>query len=115
MQQKISENRQDSFWYHGEIARKGKWYICAEGDIAIRFEDGRIEHNDRAVSKVIDDNRYLIDDDLQRFEFLNNNWFSLYHDEEDILDCIYDTYDEAIEVLKDVDDSIYMNPWEEDQ
>lgn len=82
--EKISDNKIDSFWYHGdEIARVQlpdgtKYYAESRGEIAVAFEeDGTYYKGQQAVEMAnklgLTDEKLgeLFDQDLVR----NNNWF----------------------------------------
>jgi hypothetical protein len=108
---KISDDKQDSFWYFGKtiaILRKEDMEIevLAAGEIAVSFEeDGYICHNEEAVECAND--KCLTDKDLEEIRnttgFINNNWFEFringgYADEFGG-DVAYE-YDEAMETAK---------------
>ena len=113
---KISADKQDPFWYHGEdIARiqfpnGTKIYAETRGEIELRLEEGGTKFKgDNAVTEAInlgwnDENLEKIsEDDLAIFM----NWFVVVMvdiDGETISDdlAIGDTYDEIIELLKEV-------------
>ena len=111
--EKISEDRNDSFWYRGkEIARiqfpnGTKLYAEAQGEIRIQFEEGGVHWKGaKAVEEAFD--RGLTDNDLD--ELANNdlmdmnNWFVIIKVDingevvgDDL--AIGDDYDHAIELL----------------
>jgi len=114
IQKKLSKNRQESFWYNGEVAniKKGNYIISliATGDIRVQFEEnGQIYTNNKAVKEAF--KRNLTDKDLRKIgEFdgwHNNNWFEIeitYNGEyfTEANSNIEYTYDEAIDMLKDI-------------
>lgn len=113
--EKISEDRADSFWYHGkEIARVQfpngkKLYAEASGEIGLYFdEDGDVFKGQNAVDEAI--NRNLKDSDLDELgiqdRWRNNNWFVIIMVDingnvcsDDI--AIGDDYDHAIQLLNE--------------
>lgn len=114
--EKSSPDRQEAFWYHGEdIARiqfmnGKKLYAETRGEIELRLEeDGTKFKGNNAVTEALnlgwtDENlAKLSEDDLTIFM----NWFVIVMvdiDGETISDdlAIGDTYDEIIELLKEV-------------
>lgn len=123
--EKISEDKIDSFWYHGkDIARiqypnGTKIYAEASGDIGLYFEeDGDVFKGQNAVDEAI--KRNLTDKDLDQLgiedRWRNNNWFVIIKVDingEVIGDDlgIGDNYDHAIEILKEV--AKQENPYKE--
>ena len=112
---KIAEDKQDSFWYKDDIAYAGfpngkKLYAEARGVIEIMLEvDGDTFKGDEAVAEA--NRRKLNDtdlDDISAFDgFGNSNWFSftLVDPDGETLNNDYpivSTYDEAIEMLKEL-------------
>ena len=116
------DNREDSFWYHGQdIARVQfpngrKVYAESRGEIRIQFEeDGTFYKGAQAVEMARDLN--LFDSDLNKIglEFDGwdmNNWFAIIEvdaDGERVGDdlAIVGSYDEAIETLVKLSAELY--------
>jgi hypothetical protein len=110
---KISPERNDSFWYSGKDVAKvslpsgSGLFAEAVGEIRLYFEeDGDVFKNINAVEEALD--RNLTDDDLNKIgEFdgwVNNNWFRIIkvNANGDMISddlAIGGDYDEAIELL----------------
>lgn len=110
IQPRISAKHKDPFWYYGMIAKCGKFYVAAVGDIRINCT----KHNDLCYDnkprnccclnpKTDKDIAFGSDFD-QPFYFENNNWFEFLgidQDDDPGCDVCFD-YDEAIETLKEL-------------
>jgi hypothetical protein len=106
---KISDDKQDSFWYFGEIIailRKQdiEIEIAASGQIAVNFKSD-VYYNEEAVEFA--NNNSLTDKDLEKIRntigFINNNWFEFRINGEYTDDFGGDVayeYDEAINAAK---------------
>ena len=120
IQAKIAENKQESFWYEGQIATietdHGVYSLEACGDIRLDFgEPDDVYKNWSAVEHAND--LGLTDNDLEllrdRDAFGNNNWFEVVciRENGEVDSCIGDvdyTYDDAIVMLETaVEDEIY--------
>jgi hypothetical protein len=90
---------EDSFWYDGHIKSNGEYSLYATGDIKIITPQGEVYRDGQAVEYAIEKN--LTDKDLEKFEFLNNNWFEIIDRDNNSID-ICDTYTEALSILKDL-------------
>ena len=121
-QEKLAENRIESFWYDGQIAivetERFTYALIAAGDKSVYFEEeGDNYRGHKAVEEASyrelndDDIKVLFDNDM----FGNNNWFEIVgydkNDNNNVLsvDCdVAYEYDEGIEMLKSyVEGEIY--------
>ena len=111
---KISDDRNDSFWYFGDqiatLEYQGKKLsVEARGEIRVQFEkNGDHFKNDRAVEEAI--NMSFTDKQLAKLNNIdgwhNNNWFAITEiDSEgnigDDIDIAH-TYDEAMNVAQEI-------------
>lgn len=97
-QTKLAENKQDSFWYSGTIATKGKFTLVATGEIKV-FYKGETLNEYQALEYA--ESKNWTDKDLAKFNFDMNNWFEVYEigsGEGEVLD----NYDEAIKYLQEI-------------
>lgn len=107
IQKKIDKKHTDVFWYDGNIANIGDYYLRASGSIKVMFkEGGEWYQNGQALDIVWD--KKLTDKKLERLYnngmFDMNNWFEVVHYEKECVegvmgDVAYD-YDEGIELLQ---------------
>ena len=128
LQKSLGKNRQDSFWYDGQVAvidtDHGTYSLEACGEIRVMFEEnGKDYRNGRAVEEAWD--RNLTDKDLNKIgEFdgwINNNWFEVvlipHEDNIGVLSAIgdvADTYSDGVEMLKQyAKDEVYKAELEE--
>ena len=110
--QKLSEDRQDSFWYNGDVAyvnllSGNKLYLEATGEIRLAFEeDGIFYKGIQAVEMARD--KGLNDEGLNELGiqdlFGNNNWFVVIkvNAEGDVISddlTVVHSYDEGIKQL----------------
>ena len=97
IQEKL-ENREEAFWYEGEIAKEGNCILIASGDIRVTFLNGEHHRDQQAVDYAIE--LGYTDKDLSNLNYDNNNWFEVISDtgESTMGDVAY-TYDEGIELL----------------
>ena len=116
VQDKISEDREESFWYNGDIAyvnllSGNKMYLEANGEIRVCFEEDADQSfkDDEAREEALD--RGLTDKDLRKIDehdgFGNNNWFEIVKvdAEGNLIDEGWDVcfdYDEGITALLDI-------------
>jgi len=111
LQKKIGKNRQDSFWYDGQIAvidtDHGMYSLEACGEKRVMFEENGDDYcGYRAVEEAW--NRKLTDKGLNKIDqfdgWINNNWFEVVCIKDDFVDSaigdVADTYDEGILMLK---------------
>jgi hypothetical protein len=111
--QKLSEDRQDSFWYNGDVAyinllSGNKLYLEATGEIRLAFEvDGMFYKGIQAVEMARD--KGLNDEGLNELGiqdlFGNNNWFVVIkvNGNGDVISddlTVVHSYDEGIKQLK---------------
>ena len=98
----------DPFWYDGMIARMGKYYVAAVGEIRIHCrEHGNLCYDSKArncccLNPENDDDIAFGSDEDKPFWFVNNNWFEFLgvdQDDDPYIDVCFD-YDEAIKTLK---------------
>ena len=110
LQKSFGKNRQDSFWYDGQIAtgKVGKATLSLEtaGTIRVMFEEnGELYRDTQAVKEALD--RNLTDKNLKEIivfdGWSNSNWFQIYSDTTGIAinNDVASSYDEAIEMLKE--------------
>ena len=110
---KISEVRQEAFWYYdfSSIARYQfpngkKLYVGISGDIDIQFDEDRRARGSNAVREA--ELRNMDDESIvYECEWLLNNWFAIH-----LVDIegnvigddlgVAHTYDDAIELIKQV-------------
>jgi len=114
--EKLGEDKNDSFWYYNDVIAKvvksdGKTlYAESHGEIRVLFEeDDTWYKNQQAVDKAVDLD--LTDENLDKLNehdgWGNNNWFTIIEVDKDGNCCgddlgICHTYDEAIEMLKEI-------------
>jgi hypothetical protein len=108
---KLADNRQDSFWYDGQVATitdgKNTISIEAQGEIRVQLGeddnymlDGKEARKEALKRKMLDVDLNL----LNAFDgWQNNNWFAFYWIENDEYktDISYE-YDNAIETAKNI-------------
>jgi hypothetical protein len=107
VQHKISDDKNDSYWYDGLIAFTGKYQLFARGEIKMMMvdEDGnyvgmydgkardnyKSPENDKDLEKVYAcEGGYITD---------NNNWFEINVFDEPDFGLVVNNYDEGIERL----------------
>jgi hypothetical protein len=109
LQKSMGKDRQDSFWYHGIIAKTKTRILEACGDIGITYR-GRTEWDEDAVAWAL--KMKWKDNDLKKVVWQNNNWFEVLSVErrEDGVDFITGgegevahTYKDAIKALKQLE------------
>lgn len=111
VQEKISKDHNDSFWYDGVIATKGDYKLIACGDIRFYYNDKDGNYLGMYDSKCRDDfpepkndkdleNMYLGENGFVCDE---NNWFEIINIYGDTIADIYGNYDEALEALKELE------------
>lgn len=110
LQPRIDDKHQDSLWYDGLIAETEHFELFASGEIRILRNDkdgkylgmfdgksrddfGTIE-DDEDISRIFNSEEYYID---------MNNWFEIVEKNSDELGEVYHGYDDAIEILKDLE------------
>jgi len=113
VKQKLSEDRQDSFWYDGDVAyinllSGNKLYLEATGEIRLAFGiDENYLKGVEAVEKALDDG--LNDEGLNELGiqdlFGNNNWFVVIkvNGHGDVISddlTVVHSYDDGIKQLK---------------
>ena len=75
VQEKLSEEKQDSFWYdEGAVLVKGNFTVYALGEIKVTI-DNEVYNEYQALEYAEEHN--FTDKDLEKFEFLMNNWFEI--------------------------------------
>jgi hypothetical protein len=116
IQPQLSDKRQDSFWYNGQVATvsNGKRTISIEaiGELRIYLdEDGDLLCNDEARKEAL--RRNYRDVDVHTCAawdgWVNSNWFALYDVENDEYLQEYDVidrYDDALTLAKGVVDQL---------
>ena len=112
VKEKISEEKQDSFWYNGDVAyinllSGNKMYAEATGEIEFIFDvDGDKFKGQNAVDEAI--NRNWTDEELNAVDnhdgWIHNNWFVVIKTNAngDVVGddfAVVHSYDEAIEML----------------
>jgi hypothetical protein len=112
VKEKISEDKQDSFWYNGDVAyinllSGNKMYAEATGEIEFIFDvDGDKFKGQNAVDEAI--NRNWTDEELNAVDnhigWIHNNWFVVIKTNAngDVVGddfAVVHSYDEAIEML----------------
>jgi hypothetical protein len=111
---KISDKHEDSFWYNGLIAETEHHELIANGEIDMRREgDNNFRCNgfkswDETCDKdnVIYDPQFSNDNDLKEpYYFEMNNWFEILEKDSSGLGEVCDTYTQAIQTLKEMEDN----------
>lgn len=94
----------DSFWFEDiTVATKGDYVLIPCGEVQVMTPEGDILNQYEAIEYAEDHN--WKDKDLDKFEFLMNNWFEIQKDLGNTfepLDIISYDYDEAINELKNI-------------
>ena len=93
-QEKISENKQDSFWYDGLIAENNGFKVYAVGEIKLLFNDGVFYSNYHAVEYAEQQN--LDDETIVDLYFDMNNWFEIFYPDGESYVPDNQFYDEVI-------------------
>lgn len=111
LQSRIDDKHLDSLWYDGLIAETEHYQLIATGDIRINRLDengqyvgmydgksrdsfGEIE-DDEDISRIFNSDEYYVD---------MNNWFEIVcKSDPDEIGEVYDTYDDGIEMLKELE------------
>lgn len=106
------KDREDSFWYDGDIAQLGKYVLVAVGEIRIILyeADGSTERYDDEKAREEAINRGYTDKDIINesivAEWLNNNWFEVVATDGSYgySNCgdVTENYDSGIDLLKEV-------------
>ena len=87
-QKPVADDKLDSFWYDGAIARKGNLTLWACGDVRLSCDCH--PNNDDELGECYD-----------KEHFIFNNWFDIVDDDNNSLDEVCGTYDDAIKTLKE--------------
>lgn len=110
VQPKISGKHNDSIWYDGLIAETEHYQLFASGDVRINrigadgsykgMYDGKARddfweiENDDDLARIYDNTECYVD---------MNNWFEIVEKDNDELGEVYDSYDDGIKILKDLE------------
>lgn len=112
LQNKLPGKRDNSFWYDGEVAQIGEYFLVANGEITVDFpyikspyESCRFCGYNAAEEGL---RRNYFDEDLAKISFNENNWFEVVRVcdtqggcfQSDELGDTADTYDEGLRMLK---------------
>lgn len=112
LQTKLSEDRQNSFWYHNEDVAEvetptGKISLFATGEIEVylpighKSETEKLYKGENAVVQAL--NLAYVDEDIEDLMsndlFRLNNWFAISHENDVHVEVICTEYDEAIDEL----------------
>lgn len=93
------KDHEDSFWYDGVIARKGKYILVATGEIKVMFPGEQDWCSGKALQEAYA--RGYTDKDLEKMTWDNNNWFEVISDDGECdIGVVEYTYDEAIKMLE---------------
>lgn len=88
IKKKISDKHEQSYWYDGQIATKGKYHLYACGEVRLNCDCK--PQDDKDLEKCYENDHFSL-----------NNWFEVIGDEPDdyMLGDVVGTYDEGLELL----------------
>lgn len=99
-----NKDYKSSFWYEDiTIATKGNYVLIPCGEIRVVTPEGKTLNHYEAI-EYAEDHEWT-DKDLDKFEFLMNNWLETQEDKGDYFECfdsVFYDYDEGIEALKNI-------------
>ncbi len=98
------DNYKDSFWFEDiTVATKGDYVLIPCGEVRVVTPEGQVYNQGQAMEYAEQNN--WKDKDLEKFEFLMNNWFEVQKDTGEYFEetgLIAGDYDEGMELLKSV-------------
>jgi len=102
LQEKLSDKHQDSFWYEGLIAKTENYELRAVGDVEFLFNGEK--YKDYHAFEFADD-RGWNDTDLNKPEWLANNWFQIFDlNLKETIICDEQSFDNAIKELEKLEE-----------